>query len=683
MATECERLQASIEKQLDEIIRLRTELAASVRGNATTLLAFALERLHRERCCKGPVGQIALVMTEVEGSAVAWRSAPVAMHEAMQLHDKILRRHAAACSGFEFCSSPEGSFLFAFPDARKALQWCSSVQRALVTAEWNDAILEVPQCKLVTAGETDRRVLFAGPRIKIGVDLGHGGAETDPTTGRTRYTNQALIRRVAAICQDCARGGEIVLGLSAYAELEVHGALAGLAVKRIDRRVLLTKGKWEDFWLVTPFELTNRHPPVSFSRPLSDVIEVREWWSIEESLLREQALRAQLAGSEVELARVQRQNKNLQSEIDEMRATFLAYNKQQEKKKALLEEEISARERSTPGSAVLSVPAQLQFCREQLLSVRPREEIFAQLQQCVAELHAKNSLIELLTAELAACKEALAQTKAQLLQKCSTNDLEVELTTRLFQVKPAEPKRDSNSDDTKEPEQAVITTSRARRGALVPKEKKKAGGSFVAADVPAIAANVPIENSAANVLTGLPAYSRRTGAVDSLTLLLRKSLNSSTLQQELEAELFEDTAAIANSESRPATARSATDDQNTPKTDSANRKPSTFPRRRRLRHGKATPTQKTQENETEGPPRLPAWAASAREQRPPTTRVPDLAASLRTSTIIPSEVDPRRMRSGAYQPDSARPATPMRKYRSALQEKNSQTWDEIMVLAGS
>ncbi len=82
----------------------------------------------------------------------------------------------------------------AFSSPIQAIKWCHLVQEALPVASWPDRLLSYEGCEKVTTA--DGRLLFRGPRVKMGLNIGNPELKQNPITGTTSndaITDQQLL----------------------------------------------------------------------------------------------------------------------------------------------------------------------------------------------------------------------------------------------------------------------------------------------------------------------------------------------------------------------------------------------------------------------------------------------------------------------------------------------------------
>ncbi|KAJ2553277.1 cysteinyl-tRNA synthetase, partial [Coemansia sp. RSA 1933] len=100
-----------------------------------------LARLERE--VPPPVGEVALVFTDVKNSTIQWESNPVAMRSAIKVHNGIMRRMLRSIGGYEVKTEGD-AFMVSFPTVASALHWSLAVQMTFLTADWPQEILDSP-----------------------------------------------------------------------------------------------------------------------------------------------------------------------------------------------------------------------------------------------------------------------------------------------------------------------------------------------------------------------------------------------------------------------------------------------------------------------------------------------------------------------------------------------------------
>lgn len=177
----------------NELVRRRKD---RITGDST------LRRLDDE--IDPPVGELALVFTDIKLLTWLWDTYPAPMRLAIKTHNTIMRRQLRIVGGYEVKTEGD-AFMVSFPTPLSALLWCFNVQQALLLADWPLEILDTDQCCEVT--DSEGNVLFRGLSVRMGIHWGSPVCEPDVITGRMDYfgpmVNRAL--RISAI----ADGGQI------------------------------------------------------------------------------------------------------------------------------------------------------------------------------------------------------------------------------------------------------------------------------------------------------------------------------------------------------------------------------------------------------------------------------------------------------------------------------------------
>lgn len=174
---------------------------------------LALRRLDDE--IEPPVGELALVFTDIKNSTLLWDAYPVAMRSAIKLHNTIMRRQLRIVGGYEVKTEGD-AFMVSFPSPTSALLWCFNVQHQLLTEDWPSEILETDQCCEVTDGKGN--VIFRGLSVRMGVHWGSPVCELDMVTRRMDYFGPMVNRtsRISAV----ADGGQIAMSSDFLSEIK-------------------------------------------------------------------------------------------------------------------------------------------------------------------------------------------------------------------------------------------------------------------------------------------------------------------------------------------------------------------------------------------------------------------------------------------------------------------------------
>ncbi|KAK6202340.1 adenylate cyclase [Scheffersomyces amazonensis] len=164
----------------------------------------SLRRLEEE--IEPPIGELALVFTDIKNSTLLWDTYPAPMRSAIKTHNSIMRRQLRIVGGYEVKTEGD-AFMVSFPSPTSALLWCFNVQQNLLTADWPSEILETDQCCEVTDGKGN--IIFRGLSVRMGIHWGSPVCEADVVTGRMDYFGPMVNRtsRISAV----ADGGQIAV----------------------------------------------------------------------------------------------------------------------------------------------------------------------------------------------------------------------------------------------------------------------------------------------------------------------------------------------------------------------------------------------------------------------------------------------------------------------------------------
>lgn len=189
-----------------------------------------LRRLEEE--ISPPVGELALVFTDIKNSTLLWDAYPVAMRSAIKTHNQIMRRQLRIIGGYEVKTEGD-AFMVSFPTPTAALLWCFTVQQQLLTADWPSEILDSDHCCPIA--DPKGEIIFRGLSVRMGIHWGLPVCETDMVTGRMDYFGP-MVNRSARI-QGVADGGQIAISADFYSEMHT--------LYEIHRRVLVGESTLE------------------------------------------------------------------------------------------------------------------------------------------------------------------------------------------------------------------------------------------------------------------------------------------------------------------------------------------------------------------------------------------------------------------------------------------------------
>ncbi|KAI5302583.1 cysteinyl-tRNA synthetase [Ascosphaera pollenicola] len=171
-------------------------------------------RLARYDRVEAPIGELAIIFTDIKGSTSLWENASPAMNTAIQIHNELFRRQLGIIGGYE--AKTEGdAFMVSFSTATAALLWCFSCQTALLHQPWPTEILESSPGE--EEYDSDNNLIYRGLSVRMGVHWGRPVCVRDPVTSRMDYFGP-MVNRAARIC-NAADGGQILVSADFISEI--------------------------------------------------------------------------------------------------------------------------------------------------------------------------------------------------------------------------------------------------------------------------------------------------------------------------------------------------------------------------------------------------------------------------------------------------------------------------------
>ena len=163
-------------------------------------------RLARLEEPEAPIGEVAIVFTDIKSSTAMWEILPVAMRSAIQMHNDLMRRQLRLIGGFEVKTEGD-AFMVSFPTVTSALLWCFSCQSHLLELPWPTEILDTIHCQ--ERFDSDGNTIYCGLSVRMGIHWGEPVCEKDPITRRMDYFGPMVNRasRISAV----ADGGQITV----------------------------------------------------------------------------------------------------------------------------------------------------------------------------------------------------------------------------------------------------------------------------------------------------------------------------------------------------------------------------------------------------------------------------------------------------------------------------------------
>eukprot|EP00727_Mastigamoeba_balamuthi_P005748 m51a1_g1793 putative serine threonine protein (2661) ;mRNA; f:394684-406126 len=159
-----------------------------------------------------PSGAIALVFTDIKGSASLWEWNASLMKSSLKLHNDILKESLVRHRGYQVKAEGD-AFMLAFQSPLNALLFCHEVQQVLLRAPWDPALLAHEHC---AEEVTDCVLSFRGFRVRMGIHFGPVDAHAEGQS--TDYSGPTV--GVAARVAGLARGGQVLVSSAARAEIE-------------------------------------------------------------------------------------------------------------------------------------------------------------------------------------------------------------------------------------------------------------------------------------------------------------------------------------------------------------------------------------------------------------------------------------------------------------------------------
>ena len=125
-------------------------------------------------------GVVAMVFTDIQGSTQLWEKHPTGMKTALKVHNEVIRRCIEVNEGYEVKTIGD-AYMVAFDKANSAVNFGLEVQKMLHGADWPEDIMRESHCK------RDDTQMFAGLRIRIGINFGEVDLDFNPVNGRYDY----------------------------------------------------------------------------------------------------------------------------------------------------------------------------------------------------------------------------------------------------------------------------------------------------------------------------------------------------------------------------------------------------------------------------------------------------------------------------------------------------------------
>lgn len=140
-----------------------------------------------------------------------------------------MRRQLAFHNGYEINTQGD-AFECGFHNIESAIRFCIRVQMDLLDTQWTEEVLALPFCH--EKRDSQDRLVFAGPRVRMGIHLGRKGTfskRLNPRTHHIQFGGPGY--HFAEEVGDSGNGGQIIMTGSTYQAARKPGALStGLVV---------------------------------------------------------------------------------------------------------------------------------------------------------------------------------------------------------------------------------------------------------------------------------------------------------------------------------------------------------------------------------------------------------------------------------------------------------------------
>jgi len=150
-----------------------------------------------------PVGKIALVFTDIQGSTTIWEHAEDLARHSLRAHDAVMRACLHRHGGYEVKTEGD-AFMVAFKNPARAVRFCFDVQKELQEHPWSDDLLAMPEAKIEPG--------FRGLRVRMGVHVGQ--AEARARGSQMDYFGP-FVNRAARIAS-AGHGGQILVSKTCW-----------------------------------------------------------------------------------------------------------------------------------------------------------------------------------------------------------------------------------------------------------------------------------------------------------------------------------------------------------------------------------------------------------------------------------------------------------------------------------
>ena len=185
---------------------------------------------------KIPQGMVSIVITDIQGSTSMWEENASAMKDALDIHDKIIRKCYVKQSGYEITTEGD-SFQLAFHHPLDAYSFCLDCQQKLFEASWPPTILALENAKF------DAGRVMRGLRVRMGIHHGPTTSKVHDVTHRICFDGEGL--ELAKAMEKASHGGQIITNVGTWRSVSGMAERYLGSPQTLDLGVHELKGKGE------------------------------------------------------------------------------------------------------------------------------------------------------------------------------------------------------------------------------------------------------------------------------------------------------------------------------------------------------------------------------------------------------------------------------------------------------
>eukprot|EP01062_Namystynia_karyoxenos_P013253 TRINITY_DN14781_c0_g1_i1.p1 TRINITY_DN14781_c0_g1~~TRINITY_DN14781_c0_g1_i1.p1 ORF type:complete len:856 (+),score=207.59 TRINITY_DN14781_c0_g1_i1:278-2569(+) len=208
-------LRAALELLLSNLKTYRQYLPQSLLSQVAEEVVGGAASEEEDKCVVEPPavglpelkGFASLCFTDIQSSTELWEQHPQGMYEALQTHNKVMRRTAATSGGYEVKTIGD-AFMLCFATAEGSCRFALDAQRQLLQQHWPPDIMQHELCYPVADPRRPEVQLFSGLRVRMGVNCGNVRVQRNPITGRYDYFGRTV--NVAARVEAAVKQGGLV-----------------------------------------------------------------------------------------------------------------------------------------------------------------------------------------------------------------------------------------------------------------------------------------------------------------------------------------------------------------------------------------------------------------------------------------------------------------------------------------